>query len=35
MKGKIFKIMNRNSRDDQEVGVAHKVKSPKTQPQFS
>jgi len=24
-----------HSRDDQEVGVAHKVKSPKNQPQFS
>ena len=23
------------SRDDQEIDVAHKVKSPKTQPQFS
>jgi len=24
-----------HSRDDQEVGVAHKVKSPKNQPEFS
>jgi len=24
-----------HSRDDQEVGVAHKVKSPENQPQFS
>jgi len=24
-----------HSRDDQEVGVAHAVKSPKNQPQFS
>ena len=24
-----------HSRDDQEVGVAHKVKSPESQPQFS
>jgi len=24
-----------HSRDDQEVGVAHKVKSPKNQPHFS
>jgi len=28
-------IMNHNSRDDQEVGVAHEVKSPENQPQFS
>jgi len=31
-------IMNHNSgssRDDEEVGVAHKAKSPKNQPQFS
>jgi len=27
--------MNHNSRDDQEVGVAHEVKSPENQPQFS
>jgi len=24
-----------HSRDDEEVGVAHEVKSPKNQPQFS
>ena len=27
--------MNHNSGDDEEVGVAQKVKSPKNQPQFS
>ena len=28
-------IMNHKSGDDKEVGVAHKVKSPENQPQFS
>ena len=27
--------MNHNSRDDEEIGVAHKVKSPVNQPQIS
>jgi len=29
-----YNIMNHN-RDDKEVGMAHKVKSPKNQPKFS
>ena len=27
--------MNHNSRDDEGLGVAHEIKSPKYQPQFS
>jgi len=30
-----YYIMNHNNRDDKEVGVANKVKSPEKQPKFS
>jgi len=35
MYSEILIIIVVHSRDDEEVGVAHKVKSPENQPQFS